>query len=69
MPSGFRWVVAALLFCATALSFFDRQVLSVLAPRILADLRIGNVEYANAVSAFTKAYGVMFRLCGRLPVF
>lgn len=62
----FRWVVAALMFCATALSFFDRQVLSVLAPRILADLRIGNVEYSNAVSAFTLAYSVMFTLGGRM---
>ncbi|MBV6431785.1 MAG: Hexuronate transporter [Bryobacteraceae bacterium] len=66
MAPAFRWTVAALLFCATALSFFDRQVLSVLAPRILADLRIGNVEYSNAVSAFTLAYSAMFTLGGRL---
>ncbi|MCC6343785.1 MAG: MFS transporter [Bryobacterales bacterium] len=66
MAPAFRWTVAALLFCATALSFFDRQVLSVLAPRILADLRIGNVEYSNAVSAFTLAYSAMFTLSGRL---
>lgn len=64
--TGFRWIVAGLLFCASALSFFDRQVLSVLAPRILADLRIGNVEYASAVSAFTLAYSVMFTLGGRM---
>lgn len=64
--AGFRWVVAGLLFGASALSFFDRQVLSVLAPRILADLRIGNVEYASAVSAFTLAYSVMFTLGGRM---
>ena len=64
--TNFRWVVAGLMFCATALSFFDRQVLSVLAPRILADLRIGNVEYSNAVSAFTLAYSVMFTLGGRM---
>lgn len=62
----FRWVVAGLLFYAAALSFFDRQVLSVLAPRILSDLRITNVEYSNAVSAFTLAYSVMFTLGGRL---
>lgn len=66
MAPAFRWIVAALLFCATALSFFDRQVLSVLAPRILADLHIGNVEYSNAVSAFTLAYSAMFTLGGRM---
>lgn len=65
-PARFRWAVAALLFLASALSFFDRQVLSVLAPRILEDLRLTNVEYAEAVSAFTLAYSVMFTVGGRL---
>ena len=64
--SQFRWIVAGLLFLASALSFFDRQVLSVLAPRILEDLRMTNVEYAHAVSAFTLAYSVMFTVGGRL---
>ncbi len=63
---GFRWAVAALLFVASALSFFDRQVLSVLAPRILSDLRLTNIEYSEAVSAFTLAYSVMFTVGGRL---
>lgn len=63
---GFRWWIAALLFFASALSFFDRQVLSVLAPRILEDLRMSNIEYSHAVSAFTLAYSVMFTLGGRL---
>lgn len=62
----FRWLVAALLFFASALSFFDRQVLSVLAPQILKDLRMTNVEYSHAVSAFTLAYSIMFTAGGRL---
>ena len=62
----FRWFVAALLFFASALSFFDRQVLSVLAPTILSDLRMTNVQYSYAVSAFTLAYSVMFTVGGRL---
>jgi ACS family hexuronate transporter-like MFS transporter len=61
-----RWVVAALLAGASALSFFDRQVLSVLAPSVLADLRMSNVDYGRAVSAFTLAYSLMFALGGRL---
>jgi ACS family hexuronate transporter-like MFS transporter len=65
-PGRFRWLVAGLLFFASALSFFDRQVLSVLAPRILEDLRMSNAEYSHAVSAFTLAYSVMFTLGGRL---
>lgn len=66
MTSNYRWLIAALLFLASALSFFDRQVLSVLAPKILADLRLSNAEYAQAVAAFTLAYSVMFTLGGRL---
>lgn len=56
----------ALLACASALSFFDRQVLSVLAPVILPDLGMTNVEYGHAASAFTLAYCVMFSVGGRL---
>lgn len=65
-PTRFRWLIAGLLFVASALSFFDRQVLSVLAPRILPDLQLTNIEYSQAVSAFTLAYSVMFALGGRL---
>lgn len=64
-PASFRWVIAGLLFFASALSFFDRQVLSVLAPAVLSDLKLTSVEYSNAVSAFTLAYSVMFTLGGR----
>lgn len=63
---GFRWWIAILLFGASALSFFDRQVLSVLAPAILKDLEITNREYSYAVSAFTLAYSVMFTVGGRI---
>lgn len=62
----FRWTIAALLFCATALSFFDRQVLSVLSPKILADLNMTSIEYGRVVSAFTLAYSIMFLAGGRL---
>ena len=65
----YRWLIAGLLFFASALSFFDRQVLSVLAPRILPDLGMTNVEYSHAVSAFTLAYSVMFTVGGRLVDF
>ena len=63
---GFRWWIAGLLFGASALSFFDRQVLSVLSPEILTDLGMSNIGYSHAVSAFTIAYSVMFTLGGRL---
>lgn len=62
----FRWLIAMALFTATALSFFDRQVLSVLAPPISAELRMDNVAYSWVVFAFILSYSVMFTVGGWL---
>ncbi len=62
--SGFRWVIAGCLFLACGLSFFDRQVLSVLAPTITADLRMNNVAYSWVVFAFIFSYSIMFTAGG-----
>ena len=64
--SNFRWWIASLLFVATGLSFFDRQVLSTLAPVITRDLRIDDVTYSHVVSAFILSYTVMFTVGGRI---
>lgn len=61
-----RHAVAGLLLLASALNFFDRQVLSVLAPAITAELGMSNAEYSYVTAAFTLSYGVMFLLGGRL---
>ncbi|MEN6607301.1 MAG: MFS transporter, partial [Bryobacteraceae bacterium] len=45
-------------------SFFDRQVLSVLAPPIIADLRMNDVSYSWVVFAFLLSYSVMFTVGG-----
>ena len=60
------WVLCGLLFCATALSFLDRQVLSVLAPSLMDDLGMNNTDYSCVVSAFVLAYTVMFAAGGWL---
>jgi len=64
--SRFRWLVASVLFVATLLSFLDRQVLSVLAPPITADLGMDNVAYSWVVFAFIFSYSVMFSVGGWL---
>jgi ACS family hexuronate transporter-like MFS transporter len=56
--------VASVLFSATLLSFFDRQVLSVLAPQITADLKMDNVAYSWVVFAFIFSYSLMFSIGG-----
>jgi ACS family hexuronate transporter-like MFS transporter len=60
------WVLCTLLFLATALSFLDRQVLSVLAPQVTAEFGMSNTVYARVVFAFVLSYTVMFALGGRL---
>lgn len=60
------WVLCGLLFLATALSFLDRQVLSVLAPSLMRDLGMDNTDYSRVVSAFVLAYTIMFAAGGWL---
>ncbi len=61
---GRRWLLCWLLFAASALSFLDRQVLSVLAPTLTRELSMSNTEYARVVFAFVLSYTVMFTLGG-----
>ncbi|MCC6356595.1 MAG: MFS transporter [Verrucomicrobiae bacterium] len=61
-----RWWLCGLLFGATALSFLDRQVLSVLAPVVTKQLGMDNVAYSHVTTAFLLSYAVMFLVGGRL---
>jgi ACS family hexuronate transporter-like MFS transporter len=60
----FPWFTIGMLFVATALSFLDRQVLSTLAPRIIAEFGITNATYSRVVFAFQLSYTVMSALGG-----
>ena len=60
------WILCGLLFFATALSFLDRQVLSVLAPELTREFGMSNAVYSRVVFAFVLSYTVMFALGGRL---
>src|SRR5579875_427370 len=60
------WLLCWLLSAATALSFLDRQVLSVLAPTLMSELNMSNTVYSRIVSAFQLSYMVMFSVGGRL---
>ena len=59
-------MLCGFLFAATALSFLDRQVLSVLAPSLMKDLGLSNTDYSRVVSAFVCAYTIMFAAGGWL---
>jgi MFS transporter, ACS family, hexuronate transporter len=66
MPSHRGWILCTLLFFATALSFLDRQVLSVLAPELTREFGMSNAVYSRVVFAFVLSYTVMFTVGGRL---
>ena len=57
-------VLCLLLFFAAALCFLDRQVLSILAPKITAEFGLSNTVYSRIVFAFVLSYTVMLALGG-----
>ena len=61
-----RWFIAGLLLVATALSFLDRQVLSVAILKIKADFNISDVGYGWINTAFLISYAIMFSVGGWL---
>ena len=61
-----RWLIVGLLFVATALSFLDRQVLSISILKIQADLDVSDVQYGWINTGFLISYALMFSLGGWL---
>ncbi len=58
------WIVVAMAFAATALSFLDRQVLSVSIIKIKEDFHISDVEYGFINTGFLISYAIMFTVGG-----
>jgi MFS transporter, ACS family, hexuronate transporter len=54
-PIRLWWPVAMMSVCSL-LSYMDRQILTVLSPMILADLKLNVEKYGEIVSAFSVAY-------------
>jgi MFS transporter, ACS family, hexuronate transporter len=62
----FPWFTLTMLFAATAMSFLDRQVLSTLAPRIIAEFGMSNSAYSHVIFAFQLSYTAMSAVGGYL---
>jgi ACS family hexuronate transporter-like MFS transporter len=60
------WAIAFAAMAAMAISFFDRQTFSVLAPRITSELHISNASYGWLGSAFAWAYLLGSPIAGRI---
>lgn len=65
--SGFViWGVVLFAFVATALSFLDRQVLSVSIIKIKEEFAISDTQYGFINTGFLISYALMFTLGGIL---
>src|SRR6202050_5516221 len=54
-----RWLIAALLFLAGLINYFDRTIVSVALPVIALDLHIGPARIRVLLSAFFWSYALM----------
>jgi len=64
VQSKIPWIVVGLLFVVTALSFLDRQVLSMSIIRIKEDIAISDSDYSWITNGFIAGYAIMFTLGG-----
>ena len=51
-PSWKRWLLLSLISLAFVVNFIDRQILSLVAPLLRAELHLSNSEYGVIVFAF-----------------
>lgn len=61
----YRWTICALLFFATTVNYLDRQVLSLLAPRLSDEFGWSNSDYADIAAAFQFVYAISMLFAGR----
>lgn len=62
----YRWTICALLFFATTVNYLDRQVLSLLKPRLEEIFGWSNTDYANIASVFQFTYAISMLFAGRI---
>ncbi|MEO7310212.1 MAG: MFS transporter [Chitinophagaceae bacterium] len=62
----YRWTICALLFFATTINYLDRQVLSLLEPRLAEKYNWTNSDYANITAVFQFVYAIAMLLAGRI---
>ncbi|HEY9044870.1 MAG TPA: MFS transporter [Ohtaekwangia sp.] len=62
----YRWTICALVFFATTINYLDRQVLSLLQPRLEEIFGWTNSDYANITAVFQFTYAISMLLAGRI---
>lgn len=61
-----RWSIAVLLCFSSALNYFDRQTLALLAGTLQQELGITPERYSYIVTAFLISYTIMYAISGRI---
>jgi MFS transporter, ACS family, hexuronate transporter len=63
---GLRWLVIALIACATVINYIDRNALAVMWPAVSKDIGADKSDYALLVTVFMIAYAVGQSVFGKL---
>jgi ACS family hexuronate transporter-like MFS transporter len=63
---GLRWYIIGTIFLATLINLLDRLTISVLAPVIMANLGLTNLQFASIGTWFLAAYTISQGLSGHL---
>ncbi len=61
-----RWLIAVMISAAIAISYFDRQSLSVAVKAIQRDIPVSDPDFARLQTAFLMAYGIMYAIGGKI---
>ncbi|HEY3404599.1 MAG TPA: MFS transporter [Ohtaekwangia sp.] len=62
----FRWTICSLVFVATTVNYLDRQVLSLLQPKLEEIFGWSNTDYANIAAVFQFTYAISMLFAGRI---
>jgi ACS family hexuronate transporter-like MFS transporter len=62
---NYRWTICSLVFIATTVNYLDRQVLSLLQPRLEEIFNWSNTDYANIAAVFQFTYAISMLFAGR----
>jgi ACS family hexuronate transporter-like MFS transporter len=62
----YRWTICGLLFFATTVNYLDRQVLSLLQPKLEEIFKWTNTDYANITAVFQFTYALSMLFAGRI---
>lgn len=54
----YRWMIVALLFAATVINYIDRQMIGVLKPTLMEDLKWSERDFAGVIIWFQIAYAI-----------